>query len=93
MLSVLSGCLGESGLGNDSHLHNIFGIDIPNDLPSNRETSLPSIFSTSRGTANYAWIRSRRHTGHLRLTSSNGPAPGMRPCPLSGAIVPGLWAR
>ena len=93
MLSVLSGCLGESGLGNDSHLHNIFGIDIPNDLPSNRETSLPSILSTSRGTVDYAWIRSRRHTGHLRLTFSNGPAPSMRPCPLGGAIVPGLWAR
>ena len=71
MPSMVSGFLGESGLGNDSHLHNIFDIDIPNDLPSNRETSLPSILSTSRGTADYAWIRSR-HTGHLRLPSSNG---------------------
>ena len=73
ILSVLSGCLGESGLGNDSHFRNIFNIDIPKDLPSNQETSLPSILSTSRGTINYAWIRLRRHTRHLRLTSSNGP--------------------
>ena len=73
ILSVLSGCLGESGFGNDSHFRNIFSIDIPKDLPSNQETSLPSILSTSRGTTNYAWIRLRRHTGHLRLTSSNGP--------------------
>ena len=65
MLSTLSGCLGESGLGNDSHFRNILGIDIPKDLPSNREISLPIILSTSRGTADYAWIRWRRHTGHL----------------------------
>ena len=74
MLSVLNGCLGESALGNDSHCRNIFSIDIHKDLPSNRETSFPSILSTSRGTTDYAWIRLRRHTGHLRLTSSNGPA-------------------
>ena len=37
MLSVLSGCLGESGMGNDSHLCNIFSIDIPKGLPSNRD--------------------------------------------------------
>ena len=73
ILSILSGCLGESGFGNDSHFRNIFGIDIPKDLPSNRETSLPSILSTSRGTIDYAWIRLRRHIGHLRLTSLNGP--------------------
>ena len=65
MLSVLSRCLGGSGFGNDSHFRNIFGIDIPKDLPSNQETSMPSILSTSRGTTSYAWIRSRRHTGHL----------------------------
>ena len=47
ILSILSGCLGESGLGNDSHFRNIFGIDTPKDSPSYRETSLPSIFSTS----------------------------------------------
>ena len=73
MLSALSGGLGESGLGNDSHFRNIFGIDIHQDLPSNRETSLPSILSTYWGTIDYAWIRLRRHTGHLRLTSSNRP--------------------
>ena len=64
MLSVLSWCLVESGLGNDSHFRNIHGIDIPKDLPSNQETSLLSILSASRGTTDYAWIRSRRHTGH-----------------------------
>ena len=74
ILSVLSGCLGESDLGNDSHFRNIFGIDTSKDSSSYRETTLPSIFFTSRGTADYAWIRSRRHAGHLRLTSSNGPA-------------------
>ena len=87
MLSVLSGCLGESGLGNDSHLHNIFGIDIPKGLQGNRETRLLSTLSTSRGTADYAWIRSTRPTGHSRLISSNGPVRGMRPCPLGGAIT------
>ena len=92
MLSVLSGCLGESGLGNDSHLRNIFDIDIPKGLPSNRETSLPSTLSTSQGTADYAWIRLTRHTGHSRLISSNGPARGMRPCPLGRAIASGPWA-
>ena len=100
MLSVLSGCLGESGLGNDSHLRNIFGIDIPKGLSSNRETSLSSnretsfssTLSTSRGTADYAWIRSRIHTGHSRLISSNGPTRGIRPYPLGGAIVSGPWA-
>ena len=92
MLSVLSGCLGESGLGNNSHLRNIFGIDIPKGLLSNRETSLLSILSTSQGTIDYAWIRSRRHIGHLRSTSSNGPARGIRPCPLGGAITSGPWA-
>ena len=65
MLSMVSGILGESGLGNDSH------IDTPKDSPSYRETMSPSIFATSRGMADYAWIRSR-HTGHLRLPSSNG---------------------
>ena len=73
MLSVLSGCLGESGLGNDSHLCNIFSIDTPKGLSSNRERSLPSTLSTSRGMADYAWIRSKIHTGHSRLISSNGP--------------------
>ena len=92
MLSVLSECLGESGLGNDSHLRNIFGIDIPKGLSSNRETSLSSTLSTSRGTVDYAWIRSRIHTGHSRLISSNGPTRGMRPCPLGGAIMSGPWA-
>ena len=92
MLSVLSGCLGESGLGNDSHLRNIFGIDIPKGLLSNRETSLLSTLSTSRGTVDYAWIRLTRHIGHSRLISSNGPARGIRPCPLGGAIVSGPWA-
>ena len=29
ILFVLSGCLGESGLGNDSHFRNIFGIILP----------------------------------------------------------------
>ena len=92
MLSALSGCLGESGLGNDSYFRNIFGVDIPKGLPSNRETSLSSMLSTSWGTAGYAWIGSRRHTKHLRLISSNGPTRGMRPCPLGGAIVLGPWA-
>ena len=92
MLSVLNGYLGESGLGNDSHLRNMFGIDIPKGLLSNRETSLPSTLSTSRGTVDYTWIRSRIHTGHSRLISSNGPAQGMKPCPLGGAIVSGPWA-
>ena len=92
MLSVLSGCLGESGLGNNSHLRNIFGIDIPKGLPRNRVTRLPSTLSTSRGTADYAWIRLTRHTGHLRLISSNGPARGIRPCPFGGAIASRPWA-
>ena len=70
-----------------------YGIDIPKDLPSNRETSLPSILSTSRGTIDYAWIRLRRHTGHLRLTSSNRPTWGIKLCPWGGAIVLGPWAR
>ena len=74
ILSILSRCLGESGLGNDSHFRNIFGINTPKDSSSYQETTLPSIFSTSRGTTDYAWIRSRRHAGHLRLTSSNGLA-------------------
>ena len=74
MLSALSGCLGESGLGNDSYFRNIFGVDIPKGLPSNRETSLPSMLSTSRRTVDYAWIGLRRHTGHLRLISLNGLA-------------------
>ena len=34
ILFVLSGCLGESGLGNDSYFRNIFGIDTPKDSPS-----------------------------------------------------------
>ena len=55
MLSILSGCLGENGLGNDSHFRNIFDIDIPKDMPSNRETSLPIILSTSQGMADYAY--------------------------------------
>ena len=71
MLSMVSGFLGESGLGNDSHFSNMFGIDTPKDLPSYRETMLPSIFATSQGTADYAWIRSRRHARHLILPSSN----------------------
>ena len=70
---MVSGFLGESGLGNDSHFNNMFGIDTPKDLPSYRETTSPSIFATSRGTTDYAWIRSMRHAGHLRLPSSNGP--------------------
>ena len=73
MLSMVSGFLGESGLGNDSHFSNMFGIDTPKDSPSYRETMSLSIFATSRGMANYTWIRSKRHAGHLRLPSSNEP--------------------
>ena len=72
MLSMVSGFLGESGLGNDSHFNNMFSIDTLKDLPSYRETMSPSIFATSRGMADYTWIRTRRHVGHLRLLSSNG---------------------
>ena len=73
MLSMVSGFLGESSLGNDSHFINMFSIDTPKDSSSYRETMSPSIFATSRGLADYAWIRSRRHAGHLRLPSSNLP--------------------
>ena len=31
---MVSGFLGESGLGNDSHFSNMFGIDTPKDSPS-----------------------------------------------------------
>ena len=73
MLSMVSGFLGESSLGNDSHFINMFSIDTPKDSSSYRETMSPSIFATSRGTANYAWTKPRRHVGHLRLPYSNGP--------------------
>ena len=53
------------------------------------ETRLPSMLSTSRGTADYKWIRPRIHTGYSRLISLNGLAGGMRPGPLGGAIVSG----
>ena len=65
MLLMVSGFLVESSLEIIPTSANIFGIDIPKDLPSNQETSMPSILSTSQGTTGYAWIRSRRHTGHL----------------------------
>ena len=54
ILSVLSGCLGESGLGNDSHFSNMFGSDTPKDSSNYQETTLPSIFSTSWGMVDYA---------------------------------------
>ena len=34
MLSMVSGFLSESGLGNDSHFSNMFGINTPKDSPS-----------------------------------------------------------
>ena len=49
MLSMVSGFLGESSLGNDSHFINMFSIDTPKDSSSYRETMSPSIFATSRG--------------------------------------------
>ena len=73
MLSMVSGFLGESGLENYSHFSNMFGIDTPKDSLSYREIMSLSIFATSRGMIDYAWIRSRRHARHLRLPSSNGP--------------------
>ena len=72
---------------------NMFGIDTPKDLPSYRETMLPSIFATSRGTTDYAWIRTGRHVSHLRLLSLNGPVWSMRLGPCGDAIMFGPWAQ
>ena len=72
---------------------NMFGIDTPKDLPSYRETMSPSMFATSRGMADYAWIRTRRHASHLRLLSSNGPVWSMRLGSCGDAIMFGPWTQ
>ena len=37
----------------------VLGIDIPKDLPNNRETVMPSNDSTSQGMVNQVWARMR----------------------------------
>ena len=72
---------------------NMFGIDTPKDLPSYWETMSPSIFATSWGMTDYAWIRTRRHASHLRLLSSNGPVWSMRLGSCGDAIMFGPWTQ
>ena len=71
----------------------ILGIDTPKDLSSYRETIMPSIVTTSRGTIDCAWIRTRRNVSHLGSHCLNGPRWGMRLGSCDDAILFRLWAQ
>ena len=72
MLLLVSGFLGESGFGNGSHFSRCarhryfqgFAENIDAEQPrismlSNRETVMLSRVTTSRGTADWVWVRTR----------------------------------
>ena len=49
------------------------GIDTPEDLSSYRETVMPSMVTTSRGTVDWVWVRMRGHVSYLGSLCPNRP--------------------
>ena len=65
----------------------VLGIDTPKDLPSYRETIMPRMVTTSRGTVDWVWVRMRGDVSYLRSLCPNRPRGGMRPGPCDDAIM------
>ena len=51
----------------------VLGIDTPKDLSSYRETIMPSMITTSRGTVDWIWVRTRRDVSYLGSLCPNRP--------------------
>ena len=49
------------------------GIDTPKDLSSYRETVMPSMVTTSQGTVDWVWVRTRGHVSYLGSLCPNRP--------------------
>ena len=65
----------------------VLGIDTPKDLPSYRETVMPIMVTTSRGTVDWVWVRMRGDVSYLGSLCPNGPRGGIRPSPCDDAIM------
>ena len=65
----------------------VLGIDTPKDLPSYRETVMPSMVTTSRGTVDWVWDRTRGDVNYMGSLCPNGPRGGMRPGSCDDAIM------
>ena len=65
----------------------VLGIDTPKDLPSYRETVMPSMATTFRGTVDWVWVRTRGDVNYLGSLCPNGPRGGMRLGPCDDAIM------
>ena len=51
----------------------VLDIDTPKDLPSYQETVMPSMVTTSRGTVDWVWVRTRRDVSYLGSLCPNRP--------------------
>ena len=65
----------------------VLGIDTPKDLPSYRETVMMSMVTTSRGTVDWVWVRTRGDVSYLGSPYPNGLRGAMRPGPCDDAIM------
>ena len=65
----------------------MLGIDTPKDLSSYRETVMMSMVTTSRGTVDWVWVRTRGDVSYLGSPCPNGPRGAMRPSPCDDAIM------
>ena len=65
----------------------VLGIDIPKGLLSYLETVMSSMVTTSWGTVDWVWVRTRGDVSYLGSLCPNGPRGGMRPGPCDDAIM------
>ena len=67
----------------------VLDFDSPKGLPSYREFVMLSMVTTSRGTVDWVWVRTRGDVSLLRSLCPNGPRGGIRPGPCDDAIMSG----
>ena len=71
----------------------ILSINTPKNWPNYWEKIMPSIVITSRGTVDWAWIRTRGNVSHLGSLCLNGPRWGMRLGSCDDAVMFRPWAQ
>ena len=92
MLSMVSGFLGESGFGNDSHFSRYTRRRYSQELaklPRNNNAEHSHYFWM----VDRAWIRTRGNMSHLGSLCLNGPRWGMRLGPCDDDVMFGPWAQ
>ena len=65
----------------------VLGIDTPKGLLSYQEIVMLSMVTTSRGTVDWVWVRTRGDVSLLRSLCPNGPRGGIRTGPCDDAIM------